>query len=41
MEGKEDEPDACLQSQFLAVKHCLEAAKRKEHRHEASELDSR
>ena len=39
MEDEEDEPDACLQSQLLAVKHCLEAAKRKEHRHEASELD--
>ena len=30
MEAEEDEPDACLQSQLLAVKHCLEAAKRKE-----------
>jgi hypothetical protein len=40
MEDEEDEPDACLQSQLLAVKHCLEAAIRKEHRHEASELDS-
>ena len=40
MEDEEDEPDASLQSQLLAVKHCLEVAKRKEHRHEASELDS-
>jgi hypothetical protein len=40
MEAEEDEPDACLQSQLLAVKHCLEAAKGKEHQPEASELDS-
>ncbi len=41
MEDEEDEPDACLQSQLLAVKHCLDAAKRMEQRNEASELDSR
>ncbi len=41
MEDEEDEPDACLQSQLLAFKHCLEASKRRnsEHRHEASELE--
>jgi hypothetical protein len=30
MEDEEDEPDACLQPQLLAVKHRLEAAKGKE-----------
>ncbi len=40
MEDEEDEPDACLKSQLLAVKYCLEASKRKEHGNSAPELDS-
>ena len=40
MNDDEDERDTWLLSQLLAVKRCLEAAKRKEHQHAASELKS-
>jgi hypothetical protein len=40
MEDGEDEADACLQSQKLAVKHCFNASKRKEHGHAAPDLAS-
>ena len=40
MDGSSDNDDTWLQSQSLAVKHCLEAANRKKHRHQASELHS-
>jgi hypothetical protein len=40
MEDYEEERETWLLSQLLAVKHCLEIAKRKEHQQAASELHS-